>query len=199
MSVQDHPDVAHGQRRLHHLGGDAPGELVLVEAHALAEHQAVEVPAQPHREVADSALVLEHRLQRRQHDARPAPRPAPPSVPPSRAHSSAAGTGGQPVHDAPHHGEEQRLEGADGRREQRHQRDVRAHARVQAQMKGQKRCGMRGGGASGHRVDEAFEALEHGRRGCCRREGGTAQCARFRTAARERARSARRRASCRQA
>jgi hypothetical protein len=42
--------VAHGQRGLHHLGGDAAGELVLVEGHALAEHQAVEVPAQPHRE-----------------------------------------------------------------------------------------------------------------------------------------------------
>ena len=33
------------------------------------EHQPVEVPAQQHREVAEQRLLLDHRLQRDQHDA----------------------------------------------------------------------------------------------------------------------------------
>ena len=49
------PRIAHRQRRLHHLRGDAARELVLVEAHALAEHQPMEVPAQAHRKVGRTA------------------------------------------------------------------------------------------------------------------------------------------------
>ena len=66
---QDEGGVAHRQRGLHHLGGDPAGELVLIEGQALAEHQPVEVPAQPHREAAGQRLVLEHRLQRHQRHA----------------------------------------------------------------------------------------------------------------------------------
>jgi hypothetical protein len=48
--VGQHEDgVAHRERGLHHLGRDAARELVLVEGHALAQHQPVEVPAQAHR------------------------------------------------------------------------------------------------------------------------------------------------------
>ena len=92
MSVDRGDDVAHAQRRLHHLGGDAAGELVLVEAHALREHHAVEVPAQAHREVAEQRLVLQRRLQRHQHRAAREDTASSSSVPPSRAHSCAGCT-----------------------------------------------------------------------------------------------------------
>ncbi|MCA4409205.1 hypothetical protein, partial [Acinetobacter baumannii] len=49
----DEPGVAHRQRGLHHLGGDAAGELVAEEGQALRQHALVEDPAQPHREVAE--------------------------------------------------------------------------------------------------------------------------------------------------
>ena len=47
----------HRQRRLHHLGGDAPGEFVLIEAHALPKEVVVHAPARRHRHVAHNHLV----------------------------------------------------------------------------------------------------------------------------------------------
>ena len=47
-----HHRIAHGQRGLHHFGRHAAGKLVLIKAERLAEHQAVEIPAQAHGEHA---------------------------------------------------------------------------------------------------------------------------------------------------
>ena len=125
---QDHPHVAHRQRGLHQLGGDAAGELVLVEVHALLQQQAVEVPAQPHREVARHRLLLEHRLaghqQRAAHQHRGQQQQCRAVLRPQLRRLQRA----EPVDDAPEHGEQQRLEHADGGGEQRHQRDVAAQA-----------------------------------------------------------------------
>ena len=46
---------AHGERGLHQLGGDAAGELVLVEGHRLLEQVAVHLPADAHRDSCPSA------------------------------------------------------------------------------------------------------------------------------------------------
>ena len=61
--------VAHRQRRLHHFGRDATGKLVLVEGHALTQHQSVEVPAQPHWQIHRQRLVLDDGLQRNDSNA----------------------------------------------------------------------------------------------------------------------------------
>ena len=50
-------DRPHCQRRLHHFGGNAAGEFVLVEAHALPEQVVVHAPARRHRHVAHNHLV----------------------------------------------------------------------------------------------------------------------------------------------
>ncbi len=46
------PNVPHRQRGLHDLGRHPTGEFVLVEMHALTEHQPMEMPTQTHGEVA---------------------------------------------------------------------------------------------------------------------------------------------------
>ena len=50
---------AHRQRGLHQLGGDASGELVLIEAHGLAQQVAVYQPADTHGVVAHQRLEAE--------------------------------------------------------------------------------------------------------------------------------------------
>ena len=68
--IRQHEDgVAYRQRGLHHLGRDAAGKFILVERHALAQHQAVEIPAQSHRQVHRQCLVLDDGLQRDDADA----------------------------------------------------------------------------------------------------------------------------------
>ena len=125
---QCEPGIAHGERRLHDLGCHPPGELVLVEAHALAEHPAVKIPAQAHREIAGQRLAPERAL-RRDHQ-RAAEQQAR-----QREQGRAARVpqvGGiqfrQPVHDPAQRTEQQGLERADDRRAQRHQADVAAHS-----------------------------------------------------------------------
>ena len=54
----NHPHVTHGERRLHDLGGDAPGEFVLIKTEALAQHETMKFPAQQHREIARHRLML---------------------------------------------------------------------------------------------------------------------------------------------
>ncbi len=56
-----HDRIAHAQGSLHHLGGDAPGEFVLVETKTLAQQVAMRHPANAHRVVADYGLMLEQR------------------------------------------------------------------------------------------------------------------------------------------
>ncbi len=58
-----HPRVANRERRLHELGRDPAGELIVIEAQTLSEHVAMEIPAQPHGEIAGESLLLEQALQ----------------------------------------------------------------------------------------------------------------------------------------
>ena len=65
-----HHRVAHPHRRLHHLGGDAAGEIVMEEVHALAQHIAVRLPADAHGEIAAKSLMRDgfsHETEERQH------------------------------------------------------------------------------------------------------------------------------------
>ena len=66
---QYHPGVAHRERGLHELGRDPAGEFILIEAQRLRQHVAVEIPAQPHGEIAGERLLLEQALQPDQQDA----------------------------------------------------------------------------------------------------------------------------------
>ena len=52
-----HHRIAHAQRRLHHLGGETAGKVVLEILHALPQHIAMRQPAGPHGEIAAQALV----------------------------------------------------------------------------------------------------------------------------------------------
>ena len=52
-------DVPDGEGRLHDFGRNPSGKLVLIKTHALRKHQAMEVPAQSHREVTEQGLILE--------------------------------------------------------------------------------------------------------------------------------------------
>ena len=54
---------AHGKRGLHQLGGDAAGELVLVEGHRLLEQIAMHLPANAHGIVAHHRLLVEQRME----------------------------------------------------------------------------------------------------------------------------------------
>jgi hypothetical protein len=60
---QLHHRLAHGERGLHHLGGDAAGEVVLEERQALAEQVAMRLPADDHGVVAQQGLMHDERVQ----------------------------------------------------------------------------------------------------------------------------------------
>ncbi|MNT24791.1 hypothetical protein D3C72_1602870 [compost metagenome] len=62
-------DLAHGECRLHHLGRHPAGELIGKERKALPQHQAMEIPAQPQRQIDRQYLVLHHGAQCYQADA----------------------------------------------------------------------------------------------------------------------------------
>ena len=155
----DHGGVAHRQRRLHHLRRHPAGELVLVEGHALAEHQPVEVPAQAHREVARQRLVLEHGLQQHQHGAAHhqggQPEQAAPLFGPELLRRRAA----QPVDQIAEHPEQVGLEGTRARGQQRHGQDVGAHAGGAAPHEAQESAGWRGHLGRRKRIDQALEFL----------------------------------------
>ena len=113
-----HDGLAHGERRLHQLGGDAACELVLVEGHRLLQQVTVHLPADPHRVVADQRLHIEKRLapdhqrQRHQHDRGHA------CEPPSLVGEEGVSVRRrQPVDDVAEEGEHPHL----GRRDQRRQ------------------------------------------------------------------------------
>ena len=158
-----HPRVAHRERRLHHLGRDAPGELVLIEAHALAEHEPVEVPPQAHREVREQRLVLDQRIQPDHERARGDDRAEQQQAVALLRPELRRGNLRQPVDDPAEHREQQGLERGDDRRAERHREDVAAqapgafpHEREKA-VRRRRRPRVRVG------LDQAFELAEHGR------------------------------------
>ena len=158
----DQPALAHRQRRLHQLGRDATGELVLVEAHALGEQVAVEVPAQPHREVAGQALVLAQRLQRDQQragqqDAAQQQQLVLLGRPPLRGRDLA-----EPVDDRAQHREQQRLEGADGGGQDGQHQDQPAHPVRARPDEGEEPLGRLRRRGLRKRIDEFFEPAKHG-------------------------------------
>ena len=123
---EDH--VAHGQRGLHDLGGDAAGELVGIKGHALAQHQAVKVPAQAQRQVDGQRLVLDAGAQRHQRNAahhgcgHPGERVA------ALSPQGGGRGGGNPVHHAAQHGEQQGFVHGNQRRQPGHRHHIAAHA-----------------------------------------------------------------------
>jgi hypothetical protein len=160
---EQEPGVAHRQRRLHHLGRDAARELVLVEGHALAQHQAVEQPAHAHGEVREQRLVLQQRPAARDADAdrqqhRQREQLVAFALPQLRRRHPR-----QQVDDMCHHREQQRLEGTDDRGEQRQDqqqppRSLRVLPQEREEAVGQRvRLGRREG------RHERLEALEQGR------------------------------------
>ena len=61
--IEEHVDrlddgLAHGERRLHQLLGNPSGELVLVEAHGVAEQPAMHRIAKPHGQAAEDGLEV---------------------------------------------------------------------------------------------------------------------------------------------
>ncbi len=156
--------VAHGQRRLHDLGGQAAGKLVLVKGHALAQHQPVEIPAQAHGEIDRQRLVLDDGLQGDNHNAgqndacQYFQRAA--LFDPQSSWLCCT----QPVHDAAQHGEHQGLKGGHGGRQQGQRQDVAARPRAAGPEKGDKTpgCGRWFGFRVG--VQQPFKGFEQGHR-----------------------------------
>ena len=56
-----HNRLAHPERGLHHFGGNATGEFILVEAETLAQQVAMRQPADAHRVVAGDRLFRHQR------------------------------------------------------------------------------------------------------------------------------------------
>ena len=160
--ADDEPGVAHGQRGLHDLGGDAAGELVLVEMHALAEHQAVEVPAQQHREIAEQRLLLDRRLQRDEQDAAGQHGAEQQEAVALLREEQRRFHGGEPVDDAAHHREQQRLERAYQRGEHDRGEQVRPQAQCARPQEREKPAGWRRGRGLRIGIDQTFEMLEQG-------------------------------------
>ena len=158
--------VAHRQRGLHDLGGQAAGKFVLVKSHALAQHQAVEIPAQTHRKINRQRLVLDDGLQGHHRNAanhqtgqhfqcRSLFNPQP-----GRRRAA------QPVHDAAQHGEQQGLKSRQQAGQHRHQQDKAACAPAASPDKGDETLGRQHRFCFGVRVQQAFKFLEqvHGGR-----------------------------------
>ncbi len=158
---QYHPGIAHRERGLHDLGRHAPGELVLVEAQGLRQHVAVEIPAQPHGEIAGERLLLEQALQSDQHRAA--------ASTPAKQQQVAALLGpqprrlhlGQPIDDMAQHAEQQRLEHADRRGQQCHRRDVAAHAARAGPQERKEPARQHRRRRVRIRRDEFFEVVKH--------------------------------------
>ena len=125
---EDHPRVAHRERGLHDLGRDPAGEFVLVEAQALREHIAVEMPAQPHGEIAGERLLLDEALQRDQGDAAEQDRAEQQQMSALIREQPRRLDLGEPVDDVAQHAEQQRLERADHGGKEGHCADVAARA-----------------------------------------------------------------------
>jgi hypothetical protein len=113
---------------LHDLGRDPARKFVLIEAQALREHVAVEIPAQAHREIAGERLPPDQALHADQQRA---------ARENCREQQQITALGcpqlgrldfGEPIDDVPEHAEQQRLERADDRGRDRHRDDVGAHA-----------------------------------------------------------------------
>ena len=121
-----HDHLAHRHRGLHHLGGDAAGEVVVEEGHRLAQHVAVRLPAGAHGEAAEHALVhdgfveeLQHRQDEQHDDAHAGEEP-----PVRRPEGGAVGLR-QPIDEVAEEAEQRHLDQRDGRGQHRRRDDGR--------------------------------------------------------------------------
>ena len=121
-----HDDFAHRHGGLHHLGGDAAGEVVVEEGHRLPQDVAVRLPAGAHGKAAEHALVhdgfieeLQHR-QDQQHDDR-----HPGEEMPVRLPERGAVGMRQPVDHVAEKAEQRHLDEGDGGRQRRRHEDHR--------------------------------------------------------------------------
>ncbi len=125
-------EAAHGlaQRRagLHHLLGDAPGEIVVEEGEALAQHVAVVLPAHHRRQAGDQRQIVEaaqeqrnHRPQH-QHDEDHAG-----ELPAMGGEEFAARRRARPVDDLAEEDVERHLDHGAGQRDEQHRQHQPAH------------------------------------------------------------------------
>ena len=132
--------LAHGERRLHQLGGDTSGELVLVEAHRLLEQVAVHLPADTHGVVAHQRLLVEQRMepdgagQHHQHDESHAG-----ELPAFGRQEGRAVLHRQPIDDPAEEAEHPDFGDGDRRHQQRVDDDVGPHAARIVEAEGDKR------------------------------------------------------------
>ena len=154
---------AHRQRRLHHLGGDAAGKFVLIEAHALPEQVIVHAPARRHRHVAhnhlvtrDGADVAKERQQDQNHQPHAGEFPA------FVAQEGVGGACRQPIDDVADEAEKQHFQHGDGnaREHDDPQRCVKAAAVVADEGKERLRRRCRPVGREG--VGVFLESAVHG-------------------------------------
>ncbi len=162
-----HHRIAHAQCGLHHLGGDAPGEVVGEEVHALAQDIAVRGPADAHGIIAAQALMRNgfgNEVEQRQNDEH------------HRAHHDELGAMvlpegfavrcGEKVDEVAEEGEEIDFEEGDGGRKQHRHRQQRPEGLGIVPGKGQqaRRRHLRPVRRKG--INPAFkpveEAVEHG-------------------------------------
>ena len=109
----------------------------------------------------NSAWYLNRRLQRREARCWPASTPASSSsVWPCCAPQLGRPHMAEPVDDVRHHAEQQRLEGADGGREQRHQREIAPQAARARPQEGEEAPRRRWRQGLRVRMHQAFEGLE---------------------------------------
>ena len=153
--------IAHGQRRLHDFGGHAAGEFVGVERQALPQHQAVKVPAQPHRKADGQRLVLHQRVQRnqrngcQQHRRQRRQRGAVPG--PEMGRIGLA----DPVHHAAQQCEQQRVKRRAQGCQHGQQRNQAAHALRAGPHERHEPPGRQGRLASGIEIKAVFKKAEH--------------------------------------
>ena len=154
--------LAHGERRLHQLGGDAPGELVLVEGHRLLEQVAVHLPADAHGIVAEQRLVGVERRQRHQERQRHADdqRHAR-QLPPFRLKERLAVLHRQPVDDMAEEAEHPDLDDGDQRHQNRREQHERPCRPGEVPAEGKQSARRLDRLRDGKRIEPFFEPAEH--------------------------------------
>ena len=158
-----HHHFAHRQRRLHHLGGNTPRELVAEEAHRLAEHLPVHAPARAHRHVAHQALIDDQRLrQRRQRQADQQDAGHQREAPAFPLEEALAFSGRQPVDNPAKESEQRHLANGDQRRETGHRDQPGRRILDVVPHKGAKAPRRHAGTGLRKRIYTGFKKAEHG-------------------------------------
>ena len=157
-----HDHLAHRHGGLHHLGGDAPGEVVVEEGHRLAQHVAVRLPARAHGEARDQSLVddrLVEELQRRQHEQHDGAHDE--EERPVRLPERGAIGLRQPIDEIAEEAEQRHLDQRDRRRQRRRQADQRPEGPRVVEDESPKARRRHRGLLGGEGFDAVFQPAKH--------------------------------------